>query len=354
MRHPSRHFFIFSIAVLVGLSSLGAGLAGPAAADPISDKRDEARQLGEQIASANEEITALGERLNGAQIALDEAEAGLAAVQTQIDATRAEVARLRGLVRERAARVYRQIVGGGGSLSTLDAGDAQELLRTQQYAALQAERDHAVLEQLAEARDRLAAQRAAAQQARDEAAAVRQRIESTQADLETANAQQQQLLDQVQGEIAQLIQEEMARLQAQALAMARARYATNPNAYPNLPAPGPSTVKAIAFAKEQIGKTYVYAADGPDHYDCSGLVMAAFRSAGVSLPHYSGAQYDLLPHVPLDGMRPGDLIFWGSGGSSHVAIYLGDAQIIESGGSSHDAHIGPIWGRPTGAARVTA
>jgi len=86
--------------------------------------------------------------------------------------------------------------------------------------------------------------------------------------------------------------------------------------------------------------------------DCSGFTMAAYRSAGVSLPHYSGAQYAALPHVPLTAMMPGDPLFWGPNASSHVAIYLGDLQIIESGGTGHDVHIGPIWGRPMGAARV--
>jgi cell wall-associated NlpC family hydrolase len=121
---------------------------------------------------------------------------------------------------------------------------------------------------------------------------------------------------------------------------------------PNLPPPGPAAAQALAFAQAQMGKTYVYAAAGPDHYDCSGLTMAAYASAGVSLPHYSGAQYAALPHVPLDHVMPGDLIFWGSSASQHVALYYGDAQILESGGSGHNVHIGPIWGRPMGAARV--
>ena len=77
--------------------------------------------------------------------------------------------------------------------------------------------------------------------------------------------------------------------------------------------------------------------------------MAAFRSAGVSLPHYSGAQYQTLPHVPLDSVQVGDLMFWGSGGSEHVAIYVGDGKILEAGGSTHIVHIGPIWGHPVGA-----
>jgi cell wall-associated NlpC family hydrolase len=83
-------------------------------------------------------------------------------------------------------------------------------------------------------------------------------------------------------------------------------------------------------------------------------VMAAFRSAGVSLPHYSGAQYQMLPHVPLASVQVGDLMFWGSGGSEHVAIYVGDGKILEAGGSTHIVHIGPIWGHPIGAARVTS
>ena len=95
----------------------------------------------------------------------------------------------------------------------------------------------------------------------------------------------------------------------------------------------------------------MYAAAGPDSYDCSGLVMAAYASAGVYLPHYSGAQYDSLPHISMNAMLPGDLLYWGDGGSEHVAIYLGDGRILESGGTGNDVHIGPIWGQPSGAAR---
>ena len=330
-----------------------AGLAAPAGADPITDKRNQAQALEEQIATTNEQVSALGEQYNGAQLALDQAEASLAAVQAEIVATRAEIARLKGLVRERGARVYRQSKTGD-TVTPLDTGNAQELMRAQHYAAAQAERDNQLLDKLAEAKARLADQQAAAQKARDDAATERQRIADTKAAVEAASAQQQALLNQVSGEIAQLVQQEMARRQAEALAAARGKFGTNVEAYPNLPPPGPSTAKAIDFAYQQMGKTYVYAASGPDHYDCSGLVMAAFRSAGVSLPHYSGAQYSMLPHVPLDGVQRGDLIFWGSGGSSHVAIYLGGAQIIESGGSGHDVHVGAIWGHPSGAARVTA
>jgi cell wall-associated NlpC family hydrolase len=51
-------------------------------------------------------------------------------------------------------------------------------------------------------------------------------------------------------------------------------------------------------------------------------------------------------------MQPGDLLFWGLGGSEHVAIYVGAGRILEAGGTRDDVHIGPIWGQPVGAARV--
>ncbi|HWW44403.1 MAG TPA: NlpC/P60 family protein, partial [Acidimicrobiia bacterium] len=126
----------------------------------------------------------------------------------------------------------------------------------------------------------------------------------------------------------------------------------DPGMFPNLPAVSAAAAVAIAFARNQIGKPYLYAAAGPDSYDCSGLVMAAFAVAGVRLPHYSGAQYADLPHVPLAAVQPGDLLFWGPGGGEHVAIYVGAGRILEAGGTGHDVHVGPVWGHPVGAARV--
>ena len=258
---------------------------------------------------------------------------------------------MKGLVEARAASVYRRTLGGK-SLNDFDYTDAQNLLTRKKYAQTQAQHDDDLLAQLDDARQTLATN-AAAQKAQADAAAERQQIVDTKAALDASQAQQQALLGQVQGELAQLVAQELARRQAEAEAMAASKLQGG-DGDPNLPPPGPAAAKAVQFALAQMGKTYVYAAAGPDHFDCSGLVMAAFASAGVSLPHYSGAQYAALPHVPLTAVQPGDLLFWGSGASVHVAFYYGNARILESGGSGHDVHIGPIWGHPTGAARVLA
>ena len=84
-----------------------------------------------------------------------------------------------------------------------------------------------------------------------------------------------------------------------------------------------------------MGTPYVWGggnAQGPTGggFDCSGLVMYAFAAAGISLPHYSGYQYQRGTAIPIDEIQRGDLLFWGPGGSQHVAIYLGGGQMIEA------------------------
>lgn len=344
-----RHFCLVALATALVAGALVVPVT-TASADPIADKEAQAKQLQDDLERTNEELSAMGERYNGAQLRLEDTEAHLTAVEAELTANAAEVQRILGLVNERSASVYRRALTGR-SLDDLDYSDSSKLAVRKHYASIQARRDARLLDQLDEAKANLADQRAAAERARATAEVERQDIERMRNDLEAKSTQQQQLLEQVQGELQQLVAEELARRQAEAAAMAAGKLAGG-DGDPNLGPPGPAAAQALAYAEAQMGKTYVYAASGPDHFDCSGLTMAAYRSAGVSLPHYSGAQYAALPHVPLDKVMPGDLIFWGRNASVHVALYYGNARILESGGSSHDVHIGPIWGHPMGAARV--
>ena len=95
-----------------------------------------------------------------------------------------------------------------------------------------------------------------------------------------------------------------------------------------VPAVSGSAGVAVRFAYAQIGKPYVYAADGPDSYDCSGLTMAAWRAAGTSLPHNAAEQWSKVHHIPRDQLAAGDLVFYN--GLGHVAIYVGNNQVIHS------------------------
>ena len=94
---------------------------------------------------------------------------------------------------------------------------------------------------------------------------------------------------------------------------------------------GPTTTqadKAVAFAYAQIGKPYVYGAAGPDAYDCSGLTMASWAAAGVSIPRTSYEQWDDLPHVPMSQIEPGDILVFNDAG--HVGIYVGGGMLIDA------------------------
>jgi cell wall-associated NlpC family hydrolase len=104
-----------------------------------------------------------------------------------------------------------------------------------------------------------------------------------------------------------------------------------------LPAVPPSEVagRAIGFALSQVGKRYVWGATGPDSYDCSGLMLRAYQSAGVTLPRVARQQYWAGVQLPVRQAQPGDLLFWGYDTSDpdsihHVAMYLGNGQMVEA------------------------
>ncbi|MER6281752.1 NlpC/P60 family protein [Streptomyces sp900105245] len=87
--------------------------------------------------------------------------------------------------------------------------------------------------------------------------------------------------------------------------------------------------KAVAFATAQLGKPYVWGAEGPDSFDCSGLTSQAWAAAGHPVPRTSQEQWRQLRHVDVKDMRPGDLVIY-FGDASHVAMYIGDGAIIHA------------------------
>jgi hypothetical protein len=100
---------------------------------------------------------------------------------------------------------------------------------------------------------------------------------------------------------------------------------------------------AIAFAHDQIGKPYKFGAVGPDSYDCSGLIVAAYKHAKppINLPHFTGALIFEGDEVTRSNLKPGDLVFPDAG---HVQLYVGDNQMIEAPQAGQNVRLGPLWG----------
>jgi cell wall-associated NlpC family hydrolase len=99
--------------------------------------------------------------------------------------------------------------------------------------------------------------------------------------------------------------------------------------------PNQAVAAAITFAREQLGKPYLWGGTGPDAFDCSGLVMMAYRAAGISIPRTSEQQWAWGPQIPASQVRPGDLVFFaGSDGTTaspgHVGLVIGNHMMIEA------------------------
>jgi peptidoglycan DL-endopeptidase CwlO len=192
-----------------------------------------------------------------------------------------------------------------------------------------------VLNQLATEQQRAVAE---LHRARTELTATRDRLNALTAQ---QHAQQTRLSMQqamVEGEIATLKQ------------MRRAAYGGGSRYgdamdYPTPPyVPGPAG-QVVAFAFAQIGKPYRWGAEGPDSYDCSGLALSAWRTAGVPLPHNAARQYRATARLSRDDLRPGDLVFF-YGPITHVGIYIGDSRMIHAPEYGEHVRIAPIDSLP--------
>jgi cell wall-associated NlpC family hydrolase len=254
-----------------------------------------------------------------------------------------------------AAASYRMggAVGGYGAL--LDADGPQTMMDQAATLEYLGQRHKNVLDQanaaalVADILDRQAAtaldaQRQAAQAVRQAKLKAESAAAAQQRTLSEITAQQNMLLAELAAARRTSVALERARQQglaeeaAKRAAAALAREQGGGLAFP----PGgfaqgttAGAARAIAYARAQLGKPYVWAAAGPWSFDCSGLTMMAWRAGGVGLPHYSVAQYQQVKHIGRGSLRPGDLIFWSAspydpGTIYHVALYIGADLMIEA------------------------
>ncbi|MCE6998859.1 NlpC/P60 family protein [Saccharothrix sp. S26] len=260
------------------------------------------------------------------------------------------------------------------SESSLDALDDVERSRAEQAnkdsaarAALDlADRKQAAADQAK--RDADAAQSAAVQAQRGQAAAA-QGLQDEKSRVEGELDQALHAVEGLEGQRAQYDRwlddkrredEEAAR---QAALAAAAPKPQAPRPQPVVAPVGGSVETVVSRALSQLGVRYSWGGgnyDGPtvgirdggagdahgDYYsvgfDCSGLMMYAFAGAGVYLPHYSGYQYNAGRKVPLTQAQRGDMLFWGPGGGTHVALYLGGGMMVEAPYSGSHVRIAPV------------
>lgn len=341
------------------------------------------------------------EELNGARYSLEQATQTARQAQADADKAKADYEAGKQVIASIAQTAYRD---GGSSLdsiapylsadglrtvetkqATLNSFSASANVKMQKVAALEqvanVMNDAAIqaqakqAEATAQVETRSAAAQSAANNARNAQAMTAARRDALVAELarkqnttvELINQREAELEAQRQAAAAEAARQaaaaEAARQQAAAEAARRAR--EQQNSYTPAPAPAASydddddtpsrggggggnsdaAAGAIAWAKSKLGAQYVWAGEGPG-YDCSGLVTMAYRSQGIYLTHWSQAQYSEGTRVPVSQAQPGDLIFWNwdGGNIDHVAIYLGNNQIIEAPTFGVPVRITSIYG----------
>ena len=119
---------------------------------------------------------------------------------------------------------------------------------------------------------------------------------------------------------------------------------------PAVQAPTQAVATAITFAEQQLGKPYLWGGTGPDAFDCSGLVMMAYRTAGINIERTSEVQWATEQRVPASQVQPGDLVFFaGSDGTTtspgHVGLVIGNGKMIEAYATGFPIRVASYVGR---------
>jgi cell wall-associated NlpC family hydrolase len=294
-----------------------------------------------RLNTLNTQEELLVEQYDQAQVTLAKSEQALAGARSAAAQADARAATAKKALERRASLAYQ---GFGSELGSIfGASDLSELSDRLEFLNEIAGDDATVVSTAQVAGQRAAWARSDLTKAVAARTAIVRRIAQNKSQLLGAISEQKSLIDRIQKALRRPVY-----VPQQAPAATPSRHAT--------PQPVPvvdgSAAAAVAAAYSVIGVPYVYAGSTPEGgFDCSGLTMWAWAHAGVSLPHSSAMQYDVLPHIDRSQLQPGDLLFFYSP-IHHVAMYVGGGMMI------HAPHTGayveqiPVyWQYFVGAAR---
>ncbi|MFI2242227.1 C40 family peptidase [Streptomyces chrestomyceticus] len=312
-------------AVVLGVTGILGGTAPAAYADPgptVSEKRlEEVRKELEGLYRKAEQAT---EAYNAAkeQVALQQKE--IVKLAQTIDRTQKQMDELKRQAGALASAQYR----GGGIPPEARLMLNKDPERFLDNATLVRKGQHAAKD----LGDELARTKNALEGYAQDATDRWERLEENRRKTETAQLDVRQKIEAAQQLESQLAAEEKERLKKleDARALQEQQKWLDSGVLKDIGAHASEAgKKAVAYATSQIGKDYVWGAEGPDTFDCSGLTMRAWEAGGRPVPRTSQEQWRQLPRIALKDMRPGDLIIYYPD-ASHVGMYIGDGAMVHA------------------------
>ena len=330
-------------------------VAGPPAvpAGDLGSLRSRATRLRAKLDGQHRRLEVLAEDLEEAYTR----GVGLLAEASRLDrrrqAAEREVAAAQAELDERARSSY--MAGPGWFVANLVGADdpADALARLPlQRAVLDA--DLALVDRVARAKERLDRTRSRLSERLVDQARGAERLDTKRAEAERLATDIQRELRTMDRRVAALIEQERRREEATQRA-AFAGYLAAARTAGTAPArdgrASPAAAKAVEAALAQLGSPYVWGAEGPSTFDCSGLTSFAYAAAGVTIPRVSRSQFSAYAGMrPVDSMHlvPGDLVFFADNPRNpatihHVGLYIGRGLMVEAPHTGAVVRTSPIW-----------
>ncbi|MEY9945911.1 C40 family peptidase [Kitasatospora sp. GAS1066B] len=319
----------------------GAVPSGAAAGgDPLAAAEATLGPLLDKIHLLYQNAEAATEQYNATAQQLAAQQSGVAAVNAKIDAQQKLVDQGVDVAAELASEQYRNgdVSGLGELLLTNDPYQAAHLAallsaasRSQATFVAQLKGDQAALEQLRK-------------QSTDAANGTKSLL--TQQDQNKAEiAGQLATVEQLVSSLTGAQQTELQQLEQNQVDQAQLAFLASGALGQGERTPSAAGRQAVAFALAQLGKPYLWGGVGPASFDCSGLTSQAWLSAGVQIPRTSQEQWAQLQHVPLNQLRPGDLLIYYSS-AEHVAMYIGGGLVVQAPHTGAFVRVSPIGMAP--------
>ncbi|MEU6615402.1 C40 family peptidase [Streptomyces parvus] len=311
----------------------GTALAAPEAPRSVAALLRELQTRYQAAEEASETYNATAEKLKERTARLKKVNADLAKARAALEISRGDAGRL-------AREQYQGRTEFSAYLRLLLAHDPQQALDQSHVVGRLAANRAATVDRLTDAARRADRLAAASRKALDQQKKLAARQKKQR---DAVNGK----LREVEGLLATLSEEQidqLAGLEQQGVDKAQRELVAS-GALSSTRPPTRQGGDAVAYAVRQIGKPYVWGAEGPDSFDCSGLTSQAWSAAGRTIPRTSQEQWKRLPRVPVSALRPGDLVIYFPK-ATHVALYIGDGLVVQAPRPGAKVKVSPLASNP--------